>query len=222
MNGARARLHALHRASAMVIGAFAVVHLANHLVSLGGVDAHIAFMNAARHIYRQPIVETVLLACVAFQIGSGSWFVVRGRKQRRGPIAWLQAASGLLLALFLLVHVGAVLFGRAALGLDTNFYFAAAGFFVPPNQYFFAPYYFLAVVALFVHPACAIWWQARSKAPRPNASLPPATLIAIPAVVGAIVALVIVLSLAGRLQPVEIPAKYLEPYGSTPTAQEQR
>lgn len=35
--------------------------------------------------------------------------------------------------------------------VDTNFYFAAAGFHVPPNQLLFGPYYFLAVLALFTH-----------------------------------------------------------------------
>lgn len=74
------------------------------------------------------------------QAASGSWLLARRWKQRRGKVAWLQALSGAYLAFFLMVHVGAVLFGRTVLKLDTNFYYAAAGLYVPPFQFFFAPY----------------------------------------------------------------------------------
>jgi hypothetical protein len=110
----------------------------------------------------------------------------------------------------LLVHVGAVLYGRSALQLDTNFYFAAAGFHVPPYQFFFAPYYFLAVFALFTHIGCATYWQfeAGSRTARRLA-------VAVPMVVGSLVSLLIVLSLAGLVQPVKVPLKYKATYAST-------
>jgi len=201
-------LRTLHRTSAVLIVAFACLHIANHLASLVSISSHISFMDAARNVYRQPVVEMVLLFCVAFQICSGLWFVVRGWKQRQGLLPWLQAASGAYLAFFLLVHVGAVLFGRSVLNLDTNFYYAAAGLHVPPNQFFFAPYYLLAVFALFTHLGCAAYWQFQ------NASRSVRTIsVAVPMLVGGIVSLLIVLSLAGMLQPVEIPAKYKATYG---------
>ena len=111
---------------------------------------------------------------------------------------------GAYLAFFLLVHVGAILFGRTVPKLDTNFYFAAAGLHVTPNRFFFAPYYFLAVLALFTHLGCAAYWQfqARSRCARILA-------IALPMLGGGIVSLLIVLSLAGMLQPVEVPAEYM-------------
>jgi succinate dehydrogenase/fumarate reductase cytochrome b subunit len=201
------RLQALHRGSAVVIAAFACVHIANHLVALAGVSSHIAFMEAARTVYRQRVLEALLLSCVSFQLGSGLWLVLRGWKQRQGLVPWIQAVSGAYLAFFLLVHVGAVLYGRAVLNLDTNFYFAAAGFHVPPYQFFFAPYYFLATVALFTHLGCAAYWrlQARSRAMR-------ALAVALPLSVGGVMSLVIVLCLAGALQPVEVPAKYKATY----------
>src|SRR5689334_17908468 len=115
-------LRALHRLSAFLIASFAVVHIANHLASLASVSAHLGFMEATRVLYRQPLVEGILLACVTFQGASGLWLVFAGWKQRQGTVAWIQAASGFYLALFLLIHVAAVMFGRAALGLDTNFF----------------------------------------------------------------------------------------------------
>lgn len=201
------KLRTLHRTSAIFIVAFACLHVANHLASLAGIPTHIAFMEIARKLYRHPVVEVPLLLCVAFQVASGLWFVLRGWKQRQGWVAWLQAISGALLAFFLLVHVGAVLYARTVLNLDTNFFFAAAGFHVPPNQLFFGPYYFLAVLSLFTHLGCAAYWHLHTSPPRTRV-----IAIALPMLVGGAVSLIIVLSLAGKLQPVEVPAKYKATY----------
>lgn len=202
----------LHRTSAIVVLVFACLHIANHLAALAGVASHIAFMDVARTAYRQRLVEVFLLFCVLFQVFSGLWLVVRGWKQRRGLVAWLQAATGAYIALFLLVHVSAILYGRAVLNLDTNFYFAAAGFHVPPNQFFFAPYYFLAVLALFTHLGCAAYWRVQAQ-PRLQRFL----VIALPASVGGVISLLIVLCLAGVLRPVEIPPEYKAAYASPAT-----
>jgi succinate dehydrogenase/fumarate reductase cytochrome b subunit len=196
-------LRALHRTSAIVIAVFACLHIANHLASLAGIPAQIAFMEAARTVYRQPVLEIILLFCVAFQIAGGLWFVVRGWKTRQGWVAWLQAISGAVLAFFLLVRVGAVLFARAVFNLDTNFYFAAAGFHVAPFQLFFAPYYFLAVLALFTHLGCAAYWNLQTASAQTRR-----LAVAIPMLAGLAVSLLIVLSLAGKLQPVEVPQQY--------------
>lgn len=201
-------LRTLHRTSAILIAVFACFHIANHLAGLTGVAAHVAFMDNARLVYRNVVVEIVLLWCVAFQVGSGLTLALRGWRQRRGFVPWLQALSGLYLSFFLLVHVSAILSGRILLNLDTNFYFAAAGFHVPPYPFFFVPYYFLAVVALFAHLGCAAYWQAQHRSGRTRV-----LVIAIPTSVAVVVALLIVLLLAGKLQPFEVPAKYKATYG---------
>lgn len=205
------RLRDLHRTSALFIASFAALHIANHLVSLHGIATHIAFMEAARVLYRQPLVEGLLLICVGFQLGSGLWFLIRDWKSRSGLVPWLQAGSGAYLAFFLLVHVAAVLFGRAALQLDTNFHYAAAGLHVPPYQLFFAPYYFLAVLALFTHLGCAAYWRLEAA---PGARKDRVLGAAIAA--GALLATLIVLSLAGKIQPVEIPLEYKATYAGPP------
>ena len=202
-------LRDFHRASAFVIVAFAAMHIANHLASLLGVSTHIAFMETARTVYRHWAIESVLLFCVAFQVASGLWFVIRGWRQRKGLIPWLQAGSGAYLAFFLLIHVGAVLFGRSVLQLDTNFYYAAAGLHVPPNQLFFAPYYFLAVTALFTHLGCAAYWQLQTASDSTRAFVVGGAMVA-----GGAIALLIVLSLAGKLQPIEITANYKATYAN--------
>ena len=202
-------LRTLHRSSAILIAVFACLHIVNHLAGLAGVVTHIAFMEAARLVYRNLAVEIALLLCVAVQVGSGLTLVLRGWKQRRGFMPWLQALSGAYLSFFLLVHVSAILSGRLLLNLDTNFYFAAAGFHVPPYPFFFVPYYFFAVVALFVHLSCAAHWRVQD---RPYVTR--VLVVAVPALVATVVSVLIVLLLAGKLQPVEVPLKYKATYGA--------
>lgn len=200
-------LRQLHFLSATLLAAFASIHTVNHLAALGGVSLHIAFMEAFRTVYRQPAIEAILLFAVLFQILSGLFFVVRGWKERYGFVPWAQALSGAYLAFFLIIHVGAVLFGRTALNLDTNFYYAAAGLHVAPYQFFFAPYYFMAVAALSLHLGCAAYWRLKSHPP-----LARLVAVAIPSSLGLVISLVIVATLAGKLVPVEVPAKYKATY----------
>ncbi len=204
----RAPLRTLHLCSALVVGLFLLLHMANHLVGLTGQEAHVEFMAAARRFYRHGLVEPVLLALVAWQAISGVVMVVRGWNRRHGAVAWLQAASGLYLAFFLVNHVGAVMVGRAWFGLDTDFRFAAAGFSVPPWPLFFAPYYFLAVLSLFAHVGCALFWRFDETRPARRYRMLAGFIAG-----GAITGLLIVLSLAGLLHPVDIPDAYRVPYG---------
>jgi hypothetical protein len=100
-----------------------------------------------------------------------------------------------------------VLAGRGVLGLDTNFYYAAAGLHVAKYKLFFAPYYFLGVVALFAHLGCAVYWHLERAEPGTRALILGACTAS-----GAVISLFIVLALAGALYPVDIPAAYRATY----------
>jgi hypothetical protein len=193
----------LHRRCAVVVTLFVLAHLANHAAALGGIAAHLRFMEGARLVYRQPVIEAVLLLCVALQAGSGLWLAASGWKRRSGWIAWLQAASGAYLALFLLIHVGAVLFGRGVLELDTNVHFAATGLQVWPYQLFFVPYYFLAVAAVFAHLGCALARRARSTA---------GLAAGVPLAAGVVFSGLVLVALMGKLYPYEVPQAYRNTY----------
>jgi hypothetical protein len=204
-------LRKLHGLSALLILVFLCVHVANHLAGVSGIDTHLAFMRSARLVYRSPAVEILLLLAVVFQIYSGIIFVVRGWKQRHGFLPWLQAGSGAYLAFFFLNHVGAILYGRTILQLDTNFYFAAAGFYVSPFQFFFAPYYFLGVLALFTHLGCALYWLLETKSQTIRIFA-----VSLSFTVGFAISLLIVLSLSGVFHHVQVPPKYKATYGWKP------
>ncbi|MFP5390150.1 MAG: hypothetical protein ACLGI6_01185 [Gammaproteobacteria bacterium] len=191
----------VHRSAAAITAAFAMLHMANHTAALGGIDAHLAFMEQARAVYRQPLIETVLLLAVALQAASGV-ALLRARPGAHGWFARVQALSGAYLALFFLIHVSAVLAGRALFGLDTNVHFGAAG--LQPGGYplFFVPYYFLAILALFVHVGCALARLTRSH-PRLRAGI-----VAGAGVVGAMLAVSILAALMGQLYPYQVPPDY--------------
>ena len=156
-------LRGLHLASGLLIALFVVLHIGNHLAMFAGQAAHIAVMESLRPFYRNLVAETLLMLALAFQLSTGLAMIWRTRGERRVGLARWQAISGVVLALFILNHVGAVWGGRLLLGLDTNYHFAAAGMHAGYAG-FFVPYYFLGVTALFVHAACALAWRVRGRA----------------------------------------------------------
>ena len=162
-------------------------------------------MEAFRAVYRNRVVEIILLSCVASQVASGLTFVRRRWRDRRQGLDLLQLGSGLYLSFFLLVHVGAVLAGRMRFGLDTNFYYAAAGMHVLPYRYFFLPYYFLAVLAIGVHLARALRWLAQDRLSAP-AMRAATTLLSLG---GLAAATLIVAAFSGALYHIAVPARYL-------------
>lgn len=196
-----AQLRVWHRLSALLIGVFLLTHMANHLAGLAGQDVHVRFMHAVRTIYRVPLAESILILALLWQISSGLVLLRRRLAVMDGPVARLQVATGAYLAFFLVVHVGAVLAGRYQ-GLDTDFRFAAAGFHVPYWPAFFAPYYALAVMALFTHVGCAVYWHSEWLPRYRN------WLFVMFAAVGAVVGVAIVLAMAGALYDVDIPEVY--------------
>ncbi len=138
-------LRRLHRGLAIALGLFVVLHLGNHLAGLLGQDTHGAVQKALRLVYRNPVIEPLLLAAIASQVGIGLALLLRRRCMT------IQTLSGAYLAVFLLVHVGVVLTSRWQ-GTDTSLAFAAAGLHAPaPWPAIFAIYYGLAVLSVFAH-----------------------------------------------------------------------
>lgn len=191
----------------MVLLTFAALHMTNHLVGLRGQADHIAFMTAIRPLYRNPVVELILLTLVMVQVLSGLTLVIRGWRGRTGIVASLQIISGLYLSAFLLNHVASILYGRIALALDTDFRFAAAGFHVAGLYWFFAPYYLLAITALFTHLGCAAYWLTHARSRRLSG-----VLLATFCCTGFVFGAFVIAALSGLLYAVDIPTAYLRTY----------
>jgi succinate dehydrogenase/fumarate reductase cytochrome b subunit len=194
------RVRIVHRLTAAVLGLFVTAHLLNHLVGLGGVAAHQAFMNTARLAYRSPLVEPLLLTAVLVQTASGIAQVRAGWGQRPGVWARIQAISGLYLAFFLVNHTFWVLVARIGYDLDSNFYLAATFLTISPLPLLFAPYYVAGVFAVFVHVACAVHFRARGAI---GASLARVLIAA-----GAVIAPGIVAIFMGAFYEIRLPPEY--------------
>ncbi|WP_379677275.1 hypothetical protein [Massilia consociata] len=160
--------------------------------------AAFAFMDNARQVYRWLPVEALVLACVAVQMATG--LLLARRLPGSTPGARATRISAYYLLFFLAVHLGAVFWGRHGLQLDTNIHFAAAGLHAWPSAAFFVPYYFLAVLAVFVHLGLAAG-RYLSKGKRA------APLLA--GAVGAVLSALIVAAMAGVGNGLQIPAAYL-------------
>ncbi|MEN7551082.1 hypothetical protein AAG747_24385 [Rapidithrix thailandica] len=191
----------LHYFSGLTIALFVGVHLTNHLMLLGGTEAHLSFMEIARTVYRNRFVELLLLLAVFLQILSGIQLLRSKRKDLNTIYDKLHLYSGLYLSFFLLIHVGAVLSGRLYAGIDTNLYFGAAGLNTFPHLLFFVPYYSLSVIAFFTHVACIHRVKMMRFSNQPVAVNFQTKVIMW---IGGIIALVI---LIGMMQ-VEIPSEY--------------
>ncbi|MCU0340914.1 MAG: hypothetical protein MUE30_13600 [Spirosomaceae bacterium] len=140
----------VHFISGIILAAFVALHLINHLAVLASPEAHIALMNSLRVVYRNLVVEAILLVAVLIQIITGVG-LVRSKGFKQASWEKWQVGSGLYLAFFFVMHVSAVMVGRFVLKLDTNLYFGAAGLNAFPANLFFVPYYGLAVLSLFTH-----------------------------------------------------------------------
>ncbi len=144
-------LKTLHRLAGMTLIVFVSLHLLNHLMSLGGVETHLVFMETLRSYYRHWLAESVLLLAVGVQLFSGFGLLRQKSRTPSHGFAKIQRWSGAYLAFFLSIHLAAIFVGRYLLQLDTNFYFGAAGLNAFPALLFFVPYYGLAVLAFFGH-----------------------------------------------------------------------
>lgn len=194
----------LHYLSGLLIALFVGLHLFNHFTSIYGAQVHIQWMNRLRVVYRNPIIEVVLLSAVVVQIVSGIHLFRKKRRVMLNRFGKLQIWTGMYLALFLVIHVSAVLVGRFILNLDTNFYFGVAGINTFPFSLFFVPYYFLAVVSFSGHIA-AIHAQ---KMPKSVLGVSPKFQSLIILLVGCMLSVVLLFGATNHFKGQPIPSEY--------------
>lgn len=192
----------LHRATAIILGIFIISHLTVHLFAMGGIKAHLKALDSIQWIYRNPIGETLLVGAILTQIVTG-W--KRLKAKRKSPNKWAKAQvySGLYLMFFLIIHTSAAIATHTVFGLETDFYWAAGSMNISPVKFFFWPYYFFAVLSVFVHFACALHFGWPGKFGVLKTALP---------WLGAIIALTIILTFTGLFYDVPITEDVLNYY----------
>ena len=147
----------LHRLNALFLTVFIMLHMATHISGLWGIEAYNATQKALRQLYRNPVVEPLLLTSSVSQIVLGAILLVRAtRRGLRGFWSRVQVISGGIFLWFFTEHLIALVLARWVDGLDTDFYWPASVMSGAPFTWYFIPYYYLGVSALFVHIGCAV------------------------------------------------------------------
>lgn len=194
----------IHYFSGITITIFICFHLFNHFFSIFGIDAHIDLMNDFRVVYRNIIIETILLTAVAIQIFSGIKLFLKKRKTATSFFDKLQVWTGLYLAFFFIIHLSAIFSGRLILNLDTNLYFGAAGLNTFPLNLFFIPYYGLSIISFFGHISAIHSNKMKNKI----FGIAPINQSYLILIIGIIVTLVILYGLTNGFKGLEIPNEY--------------
>ncbi|MDF0601074.1 hypothetical protein P1J78_10060 [Psychromarinibacter sp. C21-152] len=212
---ARHALARLHRLNAAFFGAYLLIHFSNHLAALAGPGAHLAVMDALRTVYRNPVIEPLLFASGAVQIGSGltlAWRAVR-RGLPEGLWPRLQVISGAYIALFLLQHFFAVIRARLLFPeVDTNVWWAASVVSEAPLAYYFVPYYALGPLAVGLHVGAAARFALTDRGRPTSGARAGWTLAALGGAIGGLT----VAALTGTFHDFSLPAPYrgyLEAFG---------
>jgi hypothetical protein len=155
------RLGLAHGVSALaILLLFVGPHIGNHLAGFWSGSVHIAIMNVARHVYRDDIVQPVLLALIGFQILSGA---VLARRRMRMPgdfFGTVQTMCGVYVGVYFLAHMTAVFAARHA-DVDTNWIWLTR-----PNDSLLASlsklrliaHYWVGPIAIVAHVACGLRW----------------------------------------------------------------
>ena len=121
-----APLRIAHGVSALaLVMIFLALHIANHLTFPAGERTYDAVMKAFRHVYRNDILQPLVVALFLFQVGTGLFFVWRLTAAPSDRFRTFQIASGVYLAFYVLGHMDSVfIFAREYLGIDTGWGFA--------------------------------------------------------------------------------------------------
>ncbi|MFT6558362.1 MAG: succinate dehydrogenase/fumarate reductase cytochrome b subunit [Sneathiella sp.] len=195
-----------HRVNGLFISLFIVLHMATHLSGLWGIDAYNAMQQVMRIVYRNTVVEPILLVSVVLQVGVGIKLVSQNfRRKLKEKWARRQALSGLFFLFFISQHLSALAMARWIEGLDTSFFWPASVMSAPPFYWYFAPYYFLGVTAMFVHLGCAL----RLYALRRKSTVLAGSLFWGVSGGGGLLALTIVFMLLGLFYDIELPAVWV-------------
>jgi len=152
------RLVTAHAVTALVLLLFLLPHVANHVTGLWSAATHVHVMKGLRTVYRNPLVEPLLVAVIFFQIGSGLVLFWRRSARMSDLFGTLQTTAAAYLTVFLTSHLIAVfVLARAVMKIDSDFSFASgapAGLLLDSWNIRLIPHYFLAVCCLFVHVGC--------------------------------------------------------------------
>src|SRR5439155_4008554 len=153
------RLGLAHGISAIaILLLFIGPHIVNHVTGFWNGPIHIAVMNAVRRVYRDDIVQPLLLALIGFQILSGIALVRRRMRMPSDFLGTVQTMSGVYVGVYFLAHMTAVFAARDA-GTDTNWSWLTRpndSMLVTLSNLRLIAHYWVGPIAIITHVACGL------------------------------------------------------------------
>ena len=204
-------LRTIHKFNAVILILFGLFHMGNHMFLIAGPDTYNTVQDDLNTVYRFVLIEPILIASMITQAAIGLVLLIRSFRQvpkrkfsSRDFWEKAQLLSGIMIVIFISQHLFALGMLRWTSGLESNFYWPASVMNGAPFIYYFAPYYFLGVLALFTHVGVGLrYWAMDSGKPTLG------NKIAVSAMgLGLLCATTIVLSLAGVFYEITLPAEW--------------
>ena len=153
------RLGLAHGVSASaILLLFVGPHIVNHVAGFWNGPIHIEIMNAVRRVYRDDIVQPILLALIGFQILSGTALARRRMRMPSDFLGTVQTMSGVYVGVYFLAHMTAVFAARHA-GTDTNWTWLTRpndSMLVSLSNLRLIAHYWVGPIAIFTHVACGL------------------------------------------------------------------
>jgi hypothetical protein len=151
-----ARVHGVSASAILLL--FVGPHIANHLAGFWNGPVHIEIMNAVRRVYRDDIVQPMLLTLIGFQILTGTVLVRRRMRMPSDFLGTIQTMSGVYVGVYFLAHVTAVFAARYA-GTDTNWNWLTRphdSMLVSLSNLRLIAHYWVGPIAIVTHVACGL------------------------------------------------------------------
>jgi hypothetical protein len=153
------RLAIAHGVSALaILLLFVGPHIGNHLAGFWNGPVHIETMNAVRRVYRDDIVQPMLLTLIGFQILTGTVLVRRRMRMPNDFFGTIQTMSGVYVGVYFLAHMTAVFAARYA-GTDTNWNWLTRphdSMLVSLSNLRLIAHYWVGPIAIVTHVACGL------------------------------------------------------------------
>jgi hypothetical protein len=144
--------------ASLILLLFVLPHIVNHLAGFWSGAAHIELMKAMRNVYRDDIVQPVLLALIGFQILSGTVLLRRRLTMPSDFLGTLQTMCGAYIGVYFLAHMTAVFAARYA-GTDTNWNWLTnndTSMLVSLSSLRLIAHYWVGPIAIITHLACGL------------------------------------------------------------------
>jgi hypothetical protein len=141
--------------AALIIVMFLSLHLINHLFFLEGRDEYMVVMKLFRYVYREVVVQPILVALLLFQVVSGLYLAIRRSSAPMDGFRAFQVASGAYLAFYIVGHMDSVfIYARTFANIDSDWGFATGaptGLIKDAWNIRLVPHYGLAVFFVLAH-----------------------------------------------------------------------